>query len=264
MGDGTVKIRNLRGGVWLLTVMLMVSFMGIGAIASEEKGPGVSKTAEARAEEQNEVSSNGLGISLAELDAAKETDSLVVVAGSGMDSSAVKVGYYRKNDEGVWQEQFCTTGFCGHNGMAADKREGDRRTPVGTYSFIHAFGSLADPGSILPYKQLDDGDYWVDDSDSPYYNQMVNTRITKKNWRSAEHLIEIVPQYRYALALNYNTDERIPGKGSAIFLHGFHSWKTWTEGCIAIPEEYVKMLVQQLDKDSRIVIMPDLPEAAVQ
>ena len=86
----------------------------------------------------------------------------------------------------------------------------------------------------------------------------------EKDWNSAEHLIGVMPQYRYSLVLNYNTEERTPGKGSAIFLHGLHTWKTWTEGCIAIPEEYVRLLVQQLGENARIVIMPQIPEAQME
>ena len=204
---------------------------------------------------------NGLGIVLEDLDAAANTDQLVVVVGSGMDSSRGKVGYYTKSVDGAWSEQFIADGYCGHNGMSTDKREGDRRTPTGTYSFTQAFGSLEDPGSILPYKQLDEYDYWVDDPASAYYNQMVSTKTVKKDWNSAEHLIGVMPQYRYSLAVSYNTADRVPGKGSAIFLHGYHTWKTWTEGCIAIPEEDMRLLVQQLDADAQIVIMPTRPEA---
>lgn len=218
-------------------------------------------------EETKVASLNGLGIRLEDLDAAKDpaVDQLVVVVGSGMDSSLVRLGYYVRKEEpsAEWKEQFVTDGYCGHDGMATDKREGDRRTPVGTYHFTQAFGSLENPGSRLPYKVLDEADYWVDDSDSAYYNQMVSTKQVKKDWNSAEHLIGVMPQYRYSLALSHNTEERIPGKGSAIFLHCYHDWKTWTEGCIAIPEEYMKTLVQQLDEAARIVIMPELP-AAVQ
>ena len=169
------------------------------------------------------------------MDAANDpmVDQLVVVTGTGMDSSSVKVGYYvrEKNAEAseaalaesFWKEEFCTEGYCGHDGMSGEKREGDRRTPLGTYSFTQAFGSLENPGSRLPYKQLDEGDYWVDDGNSRYYNQMVNISQVEKDWNSAEHLIGVMPQYRYSLVLNYNTEERTPGKGSAIFLHGLHS-----------------------------------------
>lgn len=205
---------------------------------------------------------NGLGIVLEDLAAAADTSQLVVVVGTGVDSSRVKVGYYTKAEDGAWSEQFCVDGYCGHNGMSDDKREGDRRTPTGTYSFTQAFGSLEDPGSILPYKQLDEYDYWVDDPNSAHYNQMVSTKSVKRDWNSAEHLIGVMPQYRYSLAISYNTADRVPGRGSAIFLHGYHTWKTWTEGCIAIPEERMGQLVQQLGADARIVILPGLPEAA--
>ena len=58
--------------------------------------------------------------------------------------------------------------------------------------------------------------------------------------------------------------DRIPGKGSAIFLHGIHPEKTWTEGCIAIPEEQMKRLLQELKPDAKIVIMPSLPLAVTE
>lgn len=218
--------------------------------------------------QEEKVVANGLGIRLEDLDAAKdpETDQLVVVVGNGMDSSFIKLGYYMRNAENPaeWKEAFVVDGYCGHNGMAADKREGDRRTPTGTYSFTEGFGTLENPGARLPYKQLDAYDYWVDDPASAYYNQMVSTKLVEKDWDSAEHLMSVVPQYRYSLALNYNTQERIPGKGSAIFLHCLHDWKTWTEGCIAIPEENMKTLVQQLDGEAKIVILPEIPSAVVE
>lgn len=236
-------------------------------------GQGAKRQAEPAAvqstqEEAEMAALNGLGIRLEELDAAKDpaVEQLVVVVGNGMDSSQVKLGYYVKNRENPadWNEEFVVDGYCGHNGMSVDKREGDRRTPVGTYSFIQAFGTLENPGAKLPYKQLDQYDYWVDDSDSIYYNQMVSTRQVEKDWKSAEHLMSVVPQYRYSLALNYNTQERTPGKGSAIFLHCYHDWKTWTEGCIAIPEANMKTLARQLDGAAKIVILPEVTGAVLE
>lgn len=197
------------------------------------------------------------GINISALQAAQDTDQVITVVGSGMDSSRVQVAYFKKGADGVWNEEFFVPGYCGHNGMADDKREGDRRTPTGMYSFTSAFGIRENPGSVLPYKLLDSYDYWVDDSSSRYYNQMVSTKDTKKDWNSAEHLIGVSPQYNYSIALDYNTKERTPGKGSAIFIHGYHTWKTWTEGCIAIPEENMKTLIQNVDSDTRIVIVPD-------
>lgn len=88
------------------------------------------------------------------------------------------------------------------------------------YSFDLAFGLLDDPGSVLPYHKIAEGDFWVDDPASPHYNQLVNDKTTAKDWNSGEDLIKATPYYNYALNLDYNK-ERTPGEGSAIFLHCF-------------------------------------------
>lgn len=210
-----------------------------------ETGPGVVKKMTSES-----------GIEIERLLAAQETDQVVIVVGSGLDSSFVNVAYFNKDEAGSWQEAFYVPGYCGYNGMSETKREGDRRTPIGTYQFTNAFGILDNPGSILDYKVLDNHDYWVDDSSSKYYNQMVSTKNVAATWKSAEHLIKVNPCYNYSLALNYN-EECTPGMGSAIFLHGLHPTKTWTEGCIAIAEDKVAELIQQADAGTKIVIVPD-------
>ncbi len=215
-----------------------------------QTGPGVEKTV---LETDGKRES---GIEIEKLLAAQGADKVIVVVGTGMDSSRIHAAYFKKSEEGIWSEEFYVPGYCGFNGMTSDKMEGDRRTPVGNYGFTRAFGILDDPGSILPYKVLDEYDYWVDDSQSGYYNQMVSAKTTPVTWRSAEHLIEVNPCYNYSIALDYNAG-CVPGKGSAIFLHGLHPVKTWTEGCIAIPEEYMKLLVQQVDAGTRIVVAAD-------
>lgn len=224
--------------------------LGSNLTAYAEVGPGVEKAA---AETGGQRES---GIEVERLAASRDADKVIVVVGTGMDSSKIHLAYFTKSENGIWNEEFYVPGYCGYNGMAADKREGDRRTPVGTYGFTRAFGILEDPGSILPYKVLDEYDYWVDDSSSRYYNQMVSSRTTPVTWRSAEHLIKVDPCYNYSIALDYNAG-CVPGKGSAIFLHGLHPTKTWTEGCIAIPEENMKTLVQQVDAGTRIVVVSD-------
>ena len=65
----------------------------------------------------------------------------------------------------------------------------------------------------------------------------MNTDNVAKDWDSAEHLSSIVPFYNYCLALDYNS-ERIPGKGSAVFLHCMEPDAViGTGGCVKIPEE---------------------------
>lgn len=140
-------------------------------------------------------------------------DQIILVVGDGSGSSHVTVSYYSKDTAGYWQEVFTVPGYGGYNGLTADKREGDRKTPVGMYQFTMAFGIYDNPGSVLNYHKVTSNDYWVDDSSSRYYNQLVNTKAVPVSWSSAEHLIKIVPQYHYGLVLNYN-NECVPGKGS--------------------------------------------------
>lgn len=256
-------IRKRIGVIVALAACLMTTAFSIGAQA-QEVGPGV--TAQTKKEEKAEVKTES-GIAINRLQAAQDTDKVIVVVGTGMDSANVNVAYFKKDETGSWTEDFYVSGFCGAKGMAVDKREGDRRTPVGAYGFTKAFGIKADPGSILPYKKLDRYDYWVDDSNSKYYNQMVSAKTTPITWKSAEHLVKVDPCYNYSIALNYN-EACVPGKGSAIFIHGIDPNRASTGGCIAIPEARMIELVQQVDAKTRIVIVSDaskleyIPEAS--
>lgn len=181
----------------------------------------------------------------------EETDQLVTVEG-GLGSE-VTVSYYEKGN-GQWKQIFTTPGLYGKMGGTDEKKEGDKKTPLGLYSFTMAFGIKEDPGSVLPYHKVAAGDYWVDDSASKYYNQLVNTASTKKDWSSAENMAAYAPHYNYGLVLDYNR-ERIPYKGSAIFLHCTMPEETaGSSGCVKIPEEYMRTLVQTIGQDARIWI----------
>ena len=203
------------------------------------------------------------------LKAAENASQLILVVGRG-EGSKVTVSYYAKEDQeklepgqkedDSWVKKFETEGVYGRNGASTEKKEGDGKTPEGTFGITMAFGLLESPGSILPYHQIETGDYWVDDSDSIYYNQLVNTRDVTQSWKSAENMTGGVPEYYYGLALDYNK-ECVPGAGSAIFLHctikESLEEETGSAGCVRIPQELMKQLVQSVDKDTKIVIVSD-------
>ncbi len=60
-------------------------------------------------------------------------------------------------------------------------------------------------------------------------------------------------QYRYCLNISFNEDGT-PGRGSAIFLHCFGPWKPWTGGCVAIPENIMRKVMQNVREDCVVVI----------
>lgn len=204
------------------------------------------------------------------LKAAKEASQLILVVGTGEGSKTAVFYYVREKKaevgpgvgkDGQWVKKFETEGVYGRNGASSEKQEGDGKTPEGTFGITMAFGLLESPGSILPYHQIENGDCWVDDPNSIYYNQLVNTNQLEKSWETAEDMTGGVPDYNYGLVLDYNR-ECVPGAGSAIFLHcTIHESleeETGSAGCVRIPQELMKQLVQSVDKDTKIVIVSDV------
>ena len=155
-----------------------------------------------------------------------------------------------KNSDGAWKEKLRCKAYLGKNGL--DKmREGDVRTPTGDYGFIMAFGAKDDPGSLIPYTKLTDSMYLCGDRD--YYNQFIDSsKIDHRCSNNSEHLIQYIPQYNYALFIDYNKDG-VYGKGSAIFLHCFGSYP-YTLGCVSVAEENMKKILRTADTNSRICI----------
>lgn len=122
------------------------------------------------------------------------------------------------------------SGHVGRNGVSSAKREGDLRTPVGTFPLRGGFGVRANPGLAMGWFRVDSQDVWVDDSGSSLYNTHQRTP-TNGRWDSAEELLNS-PAYDYAQVVGYN-ESRTPGRGSAIFFHV--DLGHGTAGCISLP-----------------------------
>jgi L,D-peptidoglycan transpeptidase YkuD (ErfK/YbiS/YcfS/YnhG family) len=109
------------------------------------------------------------------------------------------------------------------------KREGDGRTPSGTFGFGFFFGVDPDPGVHFPYRGVHPYGVWDDDPSSPFYNQWVNDRNADPG---AVPEPMHVSAYDYGAVIGYNT-ARTPGLGSAIFLH--INIGMATVGCVTLP-----------------------------
>ena len=227
---------------------------------SEQKKAGLLPEQSGNTEtEESAVSYNG---DVNTLKAAKEASQLIVAVGNPADPAQGTLTWYKKNQDGVFAPVFSVPAVSGMNGISGDKKEGDKKTPAGVYSFTMAFGMKDNPGSILPYHKVVNGDHFVDDGNSRYYNRLVNEFEVQKDWTSSENLIRQAPHYNYALVLNYN-DGYVPGKGSAIFLHCPKiANNTGTSGCISIPEEYMKELVQNVDQNTKIIVVQEEKDLA--
>jgi len=131
----------------------------------------------------------------------------------------------------------------GYNGLAprGAKREGDGRTPSGTFPLTFAFGVDRDPGTRLRWRHAARWDVWDDDPSSRRYNLWTDRRRHDPG-RDPEPL-HVRPAYRDAIVIGYNLS-RIPGRGSAIFLHVNHTGAT--SGCVSIARPHVVRLLRWL------------------
>jgi L,D-peptidoglycan transpeptidase YkuD (ErfK/YbiS/YcfS/YnhG family) len=139
---------------------------------------------------------------------------------------------------GPWQARV------GYNGIARPgaKREGDGKTPSGTYGFSFFFGvQPPDPGFAFPFRHAFVYDVWDDDPASPRYNEWVN-KNTASPGADPEPMHQ-VPAYDYAAVIAYNT-QRVPGLGSAIFLHV--GTGSATAGCVSLPRARLLTILRWL------------------
>ena len=167
---------------------------------------------------------------VANMSISKHTTQAITVVGNGGSSATLTV---HTKHNGIWTETLSCSARVGSRGITGSKREGDKKTPRGIYSFGQAFGVAGNPGTSRRWLQVNNNHYWVDDVNSSYYNKLVDASQTGIQWSSAEHLISYPTAYRYAIALNYNT-ACTPGAGSAIFLHC--STGGATAGCISVSQ----------------------------
>lgn len=189
------------------------------------------------------------------LPATQGAEQVFIVAAMGMDKTTAYISMHQKDKVGVWKQILSTPGFVGKKGMCldADHVEGCGQTPVGVYRFNKAFGIAADPGCSIPYVQVDENTYWSSDP-ARNYNDMVDIRVVPDLLIDhGEHIVDYEHQYQYCLNINFN-EECTPGRGSAIFLHCFGPKKPYTEGCVAIPQNFMKMVMNYVHENCVVII----------
>jgi L,D-peptidoglycan transpeptidase YkuD (ErfK/YbiS/YcfS/YnhG family) len=151
----------------------------------------------------------------------------------------------------------CTIGKGGAC-AAADKREGDGRTPWGHWPvrtiLLRPDRGFAPPPAIA-WRWLRPGDGWSDDPADPAYNSPVR----HPHLFSAEHLWREDDRYDVVVILGHNDTPPVLGLGSAIFLHLRGAMPT--EGCVAIAPDVMRRLLQALEPGAILDIRQRLGDA---
>ena len=140
----------------------------------------------------------------------------------------------------------------GKNGLKKNKYEGDKCTPVGTFSLGPVYyrnDRIAKLDTELKTIKIDKQMGWCDDPNNANYNRKI--KLNKKN--KGEKFYRMDEIYDIILVINYNTKKIIKNRGSAICIHLTNNYKP-TEGCITLNLNDLQILLKILKKKSKIKI----------
>jgi L,D-peptidoglycan transpeptidase YkuD (ErfK/YbiS/YcfS/YnhG family) len=170
------------------------------------------------------------------LSSTGEATQLITVVAEHRTSTRGSLRLWRKAD-GCWRPVAGPwSAWLGGRGVSADRREGDRTTPVGSFGIGRTmYGVAPNPGVRYRYRRIVCGDWWVEDPRSPYYNQFRHVRCGSKPPFAvvSDDLSRSPTAYRHFAFIRFNAGPVVPGRGSGIFLHA--STGRPTLGCISLP-----------------------------
>lgn len=180
-----------------------------------------------------------------------------VVNGTG--GSWAKVGFFVRTDSACsFKRVLRVDGRVGYNGITSGltRRQGTGTTPAGTYTMTETFGNSPRPTTAMPYHRVQPGDWWVQDQNSRYYNELRNARLGGFLARTSagERLLDYQTQYAHSVVINFNRapDRKVIGRGSGIFLHV--NGRGATAGCVSITKTDLRTLLSYLRPGDRITI----------
>ena len=157
-----------------------------------------------------------------------------------------------KNKDTLKLDDHILTCTIGKNGISSRKKEGDKCTPRGVFSFgklYYRADRVKKPKTKISTRIIKKDMGWCNDVSSDLYNKEI--KINKKILH--EKLFRNDNLYDYLIVINYNTKNIKSGKGSAIFLHLTNNYKK-TAGCIAVTKKDLLIILKLIDKKTKIKI----------
>ena len=158
-----------------------------------------------------------------------------------------------KNKHTLEIEEFKFKCCIGKRGSTSNKKEGDKKTPKGTFKIENLYfrnDRKEKPLTLLKCVKIKEEMGWCDDVSYPKkYNKLI--KIKKKIGH--EKLKRRDYKYDFFIPIKYNFKKPITGMGSCIFIHLTKNY-TPTAGCIALKEKDFLILLKLINKDTRIKI----------
>ena len=159
-----------------------------------------------------------------------------------------------KNKYTIQIDDFIFKCSIGKNGVSKFKKEGDLKTPKGTFEIENLYyrkDRLEKPKTKLKCIKIKKNMGWCNDVKSKrFYNKLINNLNPKLRH---EKLFRKDHKYDLFIPIKYNFKKIIPGKGSCIFLHLTNNYKP-TAGCIAFKKKDFMIMLKLIKKKTKIKI----------
>ena len=158
-----------------------------------------------------------------------------------------------KNKHTLQIEEFRFRCSVGKKGSTINKKEGDKKTPRGTFEIENLYfrkDRKKKPKTLLKCVEIKNDMVWCDDTRFPKkYNKLI--KISKKY--KHEKLKRKDHKYDFLIPIKYNFKKPITGLGSCIFIHLTKAYKP-TAGCVALREKDFLIMLKLIKKKSKIKI----------
>ena len=141
----------------------------------------------------------------------------------------------------------------GKNGKTIKKIEGDNKTPKGLFALgplYYRKDRLLKLSTKLKKIEIMKNLGWCDDVKSKLYNKSIKTNNNVRH----EKLYRNDKKYNLLIPIEYNFKKPKKNKGSAIFLHLTSNYRK-TQGCVAIKEKDMLILLKLINKNTKIKII---------
>ena len=201
----------------------------------------------------------------------RTTSQLIKVTTKNWNTKDGKLQRYEKDKKGNWIKVGKAIDIVlGRNGLAWGlgvhtipkdakyiKKEGDGKSPAGLFYLGHGFGYKKFKINF-PYATYKRSDHCVDDSNSQFYNTIIDSKKVKHDYKSFEHMKLKNNLYKYGITVQHNPNN-IAQAGSCIFMHIKSKTGKGTAGCTAMRESAITTILKWLDAKKNPMLL-QLPQ----
>ena len=158
-----------------------------------------------------------------------------------------------KNKHTLQIDEFKFKCCIGKKGTTKNKKEGDKKTPKGTYEIENLYfrrDRKQRPITVLKCIEIKKYMGWCEDVNFPKkYNKLfkINNNIKYEKLKRRDNKYDLI------IPIKYNFKKPIIGKGSCIFIHLTKNYRP-TAGCVALKEKDFLIMLKLIKRNSKIKI----------